>query len=105
MKKMRKGDQVVVIAGNDKGKKGEVLSVLNDRIVVQGVNMRKKHMKRRSEQQSSQIIEMEMAIHISNVSFCDESGKRVSVHTRRSKESSELFYLVKGKETLLRKIK
>jgi len=105
MSRIRKGDQVLVIAGNNKGKRGEVLSLLKDRVVVQGVNMRKKHMKRRTQEQTSQIIEMEMPIHISNVSFCSAEGKRVTCRMKRSKEGSELFYRAKGKEILLRKIK
>ena len=71
---IRKGDRVVVVAGNDKGKAGEVLSRSEERVLVQGINVRKKHMKRTQEAQGPRIIEMEVPIHISNVALCDKEG-------------------------------
>ena len=73
---IRKGDRVLVIAGNDKGKSGEVLTRGEERIIVQGINVRKKHMKRTQETQGGRIIEMEVPIHISNVCLCDKEGKK-----------------------------
>ncbi|NGX33598.1 MAG: 50S ribosomal protein L24, partial [Candidatus Anoxychlamydiales bacterium] len=70
---IKKDDSVVVIAGNDKGKVGTVLSKNKDRVVVQGINMRKKHMKRTQKTQAAQIVEMEMPIHISNVALCSKN--------------------------------
>ena len=66
--KIKKGDKVVVLAGRDKGKSGEVLRVLvaDERVVVQGVNMVKRHT-RQSPGQQGGIVEKEAAIHISNV--------------------------------------
>ena len=52
---IRKGDRVLVIAGNDKGKAGEVLSRDEDRVIVQGINVRKKHMRRTQEMQGGRI--------------------------------------------------
>ncbi len=74
---IRKGDRVLVIAGNDRGKTGEVLSRGEDRILVKDVNMRKKHLKRTQETQGGRIVEMEVPIHISNVCLCDKDGKRL----------------------------
>lgn len=67
--KIRKNDTVMVIAGNDKGKRGAVVRVLRskDAVIVQGVNMGKKTLKRRSQQDKGGIAEIEMPIHISNV--------------------------------------
>lgn len=76
-KNVRKGNLVLVIAGNDRGRTGEVLSCKEDRVLVKGVNIRKKHMKRTQQTQGGRIIEMEVPIHISNVCLCDQTGKRI----------------------------
>ena len=71
--RIRKGDTVVVITGSDKGKRGEVLSVLpkDGRAVVQGVNIAKKHTKAQGMGQPGGIIEKEATIHLSNLSLVD----------------------------------
>jgi large subunit ribosomal protein L24 len=71
--RIRKGDTVVVIAGADKGKRGEVLSVLpkQDRAVVQGVNVAKRHTKPRGMGQPGGIVEREATIHLSNLMLID----------------------------------
>ena len=106
---IRKDDRVVIIAGNDKGKVGTVLSCLRekDRVIVSGVNIRKKHVKRTQENQTAQIIELERPIHVSNVNFCDVDGKSVSIKVRATNAGGkELYYInQKGKETVLRQIK
>ena len=73
---LKKGDKVVVIAGSSKGKEGTVLRVLRDenRVLVEGVNMVKKHVKPNGEQSGS-IIEVEAPIHISNVMILDPKTK------------------------------
>ena len=70
--KIKKGDKVVVISGSDKGKTGEVLKVLPDenRVVVQGVKMIKRHT-RPSAMGQGGIVEKEAAIHVSNVAHID----------------------------------
>ena len=67
--RIRKGDTVVVISGSDKGKRGEVLAVKpkENRAVVQGVNIAKKHTKPQGMGKPGGIIEMEATIHLSNV--------------------------------------
>ncbi|MBM3192169.1 MAG: 50S ribosomal protein L24, partial [Chlamydiae bacterium] len=55
---LKKEDKVVVIAGNDKGKMGVVLACGEDRVLVKGVNIKKKHVKRRSENERSEIIDI-----------------------------------------------
>ena len=68
MNKIRKGDDVVVLAGKDKGKRGTVLRVIDDRVVVENVNMAKKHMKPNPNKgEPGGIIDKEMPIHVSNV--------------------------------------
>ena len=79
--KIKKGDQVVVITGRDKGKKGEVLEVLRaeSRVRVQGVNMAKRH-RRATQNDAGGIISMEAPLHISNVAHVDpESGAATRV--------------------------
>jgi large subunit ribosomal protein L24 len=70
--KLRKGDDVVVVSGRDKGKKGSILRVLrqDDRVLVDGVNMVKRHT-RPSGSQPGGIIEKEAPIHVSNVALAD----------------------------------
>jgi large subunit ribosomal protein L24 len=70
--KIKKGDRVVVLTGRDKGRTGEVLRVIptEDRLVVQGVNMVKRHT-RPSQMSPGGIVEKEAAIHISNVAHID----------------------------------
>ena len=79
--KIKKGDQVVVITGRDKGKKGEVLEVLRaeSRVRVQGVNMAMRH-RRATQNDAGGIISMEAPLHISNVAHVDpESGAATRV--------------------------
>ena len=79
--KIKKGDQVVVISGRDKGKKGEVLEVLRaeSRLRVQGVNMVKRH-RRATQNDAGGIISMEAPLHVSNVAHVDpESGAATRV--------------------------
>lgn len=79
--KIKKGDQVVVITGRDKGKKGEVLEVLRaeSRVRVQGVNMVKRH-RRATQNDAGGIVSLEAPLHISNVAHVDpESGAATRV--------------------------
>lgn len=71
-RKVRKGDRVIVQTGRDKGKTGEILRVLTkrERVVVQGVNMVKRHT-RPSQTSAGGIVEKEASIHISNVAHID----------------------------------
>ena len=77
MNRIRKGDQVIVIAGADKGKKGEVVRVAGDRVVVQNINIVKRHTKPNPQANvAGGIVEREAAIHISNVMLLNPaSGK------------------------------
>jgi large subunit ribosomal protein L24 len=102
-RQIRKGDEVVVIAGNDRGKVGKVVSFPKEgRVLVEGVNVRKKHMKRTQENQKGQIIDIERAINISNVMPAVD-GKGVKLRVRQNKEKErELYYLAGEKEVLYR---
>ena len=103
---IRKGDQVMVIAGNDKGKMGEVLRRTGERVVIQGVNVRKKHLRRTQESQGGRIVEMEVPIHISNVSLCTKEGSPVRVYVKTQADGSrDLVYRGAGKEVIYRSVK
>ncbi len=81
MQKIRKGDKVVVLTGKDKGRSGEVLQVLpkEDRAVVRGVNMVKRH-QRQTQSQEAGIINKEASIHLSNIAIIDpQDGKPTRV--------------------------
>lgn len=80
--KIKKGDTVIVLSGNDKKKTGEVTKVLpkDNKVVVEGVNVRKKHVKPRMQGQEGGIIEMAMPIDVSKVMLvCPETKKPTRV--------------------------
>jgi large subunit ribosomal protein L24 len=84
--KVRKGDEVVIIAGNDNGKHGKVLKVFptEDRVIVEGVHFVKRHTKPNQKVPQGGIVEREGKIHVSNVMVIDpKSGKptRIGHHT------------------------
>ena len=102
---IKKGDKVVVIAGNDRGKTGEVVARQEDRVIVQGVNIRKKHAKRRAKTGAGEIHEIEMPIHISNVSLCNTEGRPVKARVRISGKNKELFYFEGDKQIAVRQVR
>jgi large subunit ribosomal protein L24 len=75
--KIRKGDKVVMLAGRDKGRTGEVIEVRPDdnRVLVRGINMVKRHQKQTAQQEGG-IVSKELAVHLSNVAIADpKDGK------------------------------
>ena len=80
--KIRKGDNVQVLSGNDKGKTGEVLEIIpgTEKIIVKGINVRKKHVKARKQGEEGGIISVECAIHASKVNVvCPKCGKATRI--------------------------
>ena len=81
MNRIRKGDQVIVIAGADKGKKGEVVRVAGDKVVVQNINLIKRHTKPNPQAGvAGGIVEREAPIHISNMMLYNQAtgkGERI----------------------------
>lgn len=76
--KIKKGDKVQIMAGKDRGKQGEVFSVLpeTEKVLVKGANMMKRHVKARRDGEKGERIEKESPIHISNVMLvCPHTGK------------------------------
>jgi large subunit ribosomal protein L24 len=86
VQRLQKGDQVIVIAGKDKGKKGKVMRLFmeTDRVVVEGVNLVKRHMKPNPRMQQGGILEREQPLAVSNVMLVDPStgkGTRIKIKT------------------------
>lgn len=103
MKKMhvKRGDTVRVISGKDKGKEGKIVSAFPEKgkVIVEGVNMVKKHQKARNAQQESGIISMEAAIDASNVMrVCSKCGKAVRTGIKVLEDGSKVRYCKKCEE-------
>ncbi len=103
--KLKVNDEVIVIAGKHKGKRGKILFIdrLGDRVIVQGVNLRKKFIRPSQENPQGGMIEIESPIHISNVMYYDpklkkgvrlgfkyEDGKKIRV-IRSNKQEREIL--------------
>jgi large subunit ribosomal protein L24 len=73
---VRKGDTVVIIAGSNKGKRGKVLRVVGDRVVVEKVSMIKRHTKPSQKNPQGGIVDKEGSVHISNVQLFDEKTNK-----------------------------
>ncbi len=82
--KIKVGDQVLVIAGRDKGKNGKVIKTLrnDDKVVVEGINIVKKHKKPSNQNDKGGIFDIEAPIHVSNVKKIEEAD-----HAKTKKES------------------
>ena len=80
MARIRKGDMVEILAGNDRGKRGRVLRMIRDkdRIVIQGVNLRRKHMRKSQQMPQGGRMRREMPLHVSNVMLFDEGAQERS---------------------------
>lgn len=83
--KIRKGDDVIVVAGKDKGKRGTVLRVLDDRVVVENINLARKHVKPNPNKgEQGGIVDKEMPLHVSNVAVYNpatDKGERLGFKT------------------------
>jgi large subunit ribosomal protein L24 len=95
MNRIRKGDQVVVIAGKDKGKTGDVVRVAGDKVVVSNINIVKRHTKPNPQAgQPGGVIEREAPIHISNVMLFNPAsgkGERVAFKTLEDGRKLRVF--------------
>lgn len=97
MKKIKKGDEVVVIAGKDKGKKGTVLTVVDkgERLLIEGINLAKKHVRANPNTgERGGIITKTMPIHRSNVMVYDSNkGKGTRIGIRTLKDGQRVRFL------------
>ena len=97
--RIRTGDNVQVIAGKDKGKRGQVLRVVRDtdRVVVQGVNIAKRHQRPTPQNPQGGIIEREMPINISNVMIVDpKTDKPTRIRTKPNAQGKKIRVAVRS---------
>jgi large subunit ribosomal protein L24 len=102
MQRIRKGDQVAVLAGRDKGKRGEVLRVIpaDSRVVVQGVNVVKRHRKP-TQMSAGGIEEIEAPIHVSNVAHIDpDSDKPTRVGFKTLEDGKKIRFSKRSGDVL-----
>jgi large subunit ribosomal protein L24 len=100
--RIKKGDSVMVLAGKDKGKTGQVLTVLNQksRVVVQGVNMVRRHT-RPSAQTTGGIIQKEASLHVSNVAHVDPKTREATrVGFRTLEGGRKVRYAIRSGEVI-----
>jgi large subunit ribosomal protein L24 len=100
--RIRKGDEVIVISGRDKGKKGSVLKVLTDqdRVLVAGVHMVKRH-QRQTQTEQGGIVEKEASIHVSNVALLDpDGGEATRVGFRSLEDGRKVRYAKRSGEVI-----
>lgn len=91
--KLRRDDTVIVLTGKDKGKRGRILRIdrAKGRVLVEGINMVKKAQRRKSQNESGGIIEIEAAIDISNVMYVTKDGKPSKLGYREEGEKKMRF--------------
>jgi len=98
---VKTGDTVLVISGNEKGKKGKILKMLTDkqRAIVEGLNIVKKHIKPSAQNPQGGIIKKEAGIHISNLMLIDpKTGEPTRIGRRRNEKGKLQRYSKKTKE-------
>lgn len=100
--KIKRGDNVIVIAGENKGQKGEVKSVdrVKMRAIVDGVNMIKRHTKPSAKHPEGGIIEKEAPIHISNLMFVNSKGEASRLGRKKDDSGKIVRYSKKNGETI-----
>ena len=102
MSNIRKGDNVVVITGSDKGKKGSVLKVFpkENRALVQGVNMVKRH-QRQTQRQQAGIVTKEAPVHLSNIAHADpKTGKATRIGFKTLGDGRRVRFAKKSGEVI-----
>ena len=102
MANIRKDDNVIVIAGRDKGKKGKVLKVFpkEDRALVQGVNVVKRH-QRQTQTAQGGIVSKEAPIHLSNIAHVDpKSGTATRIGSKTNSDGSKVRFAKKSGEVI-----
>ena len=102
-RKIRKDDEVVVLAGRDKGKRGAVLRIVTktERVLVEGVNVTKRHVKPTQGDPQGGIVEREAPIHISNVALIDpDSNRPTRVRYKRLEDGRKVRVAARSGEVI-----
>lgn len=104
--KIRKGDRVLAISGNDEGRIGTVLKRVGDKAIVEGLNVRKKTMKKSEQAPKGRIIDVEAPIHVSNLKVCVEGDSPAKLRVRKNEDGDrEFVYKQGGQELVYRSVK
>lgn len=100
--KLKKGDTVVVVSGKDKGKTGTIMTVFpsTNQVVVEGIGMVKRHLRKTGPRQSGRIIERPRAIDASNVMFMDSETKKPTRIGRKTEDGKNVRVTKKSGTTL-----
>ncbi|MFA5467667.1 MAG: 50S ribosomal protein L24 [Sphaerochaetaceae bacterium] len=100
--RLKKNDNVKVLVGKDKGKTGRILKIdhAKERVIVQGVNLVKKTMRKRSEQEQGGIKEIEAPIHVSNVAFLMKNGETTRIGYKTDEKGAKVRYAKKTGEVI-----
>lgn len=101
--KLKKGDKVIVIAGKNRGETGTILRAMpsENKVLIEGVNIVKRHRKPTAKSRQGQIVELPMPIHASNVAILDpKSGKPSRIKITRGADGVRERVAVKSGETL-----
>ncbi|MDA9036304.1 50S ribosomal protein L24 [Flavobacteriaceae bacterium] len=100
--KIKKDDNVLVIAGEHKGSQGKVVKIIREknRAIVEGVNMIKKHAKPSAQNPQGGIIEKEAAIHVSNLSLVSSEGNATRVGFRIEEDGKKVRFAKKNNEVV-----
>jgi large subunit ribosomal protein L24 len=100
--KIKKGDRVIILAGSDKGRQGDVLRVYaNDRVLVEGVNVVKRHTKPNPQRNvEGGIIEQEKPIHRSNVALIDSDSKPSKIGFKTLEDGRKVRYFKSNEEVV-----
>tara|TARA_B110000240_G_C13152510_1_gene305910 strand:- start:194 stop:508 length:315 start_codon:yes stop_codon:yes gene_type:complete len=100
--KIKKDDNVLVIAGEHKGSQGKVVKIIREknRAIVEGVNMIKKHAKPSAQNPQGGIIEKEAAIHVSNLSLVSSEGNATRVGFRVEEDGNKVRFAKKNNEVV-----
>lgn len=99
-KKIRKGDQVIAISGESKGKTGTVKSCNGDKVIVLGLNLRKKCV-RKTQNAPGRIVEIERPIHVSNLKISPAEGVGVKLKVSNDPKGQRQFIYKQGDQTVV----
>lgn len=99
--KLKTGDKVVVVSGSNKGKEGKITKILDSKVIVEGVNIVKKHLKPKNNNGTGEIVEMEAPIHASNVMLVDPKTKKpTKVKVERDSKGKKIRISKKSNEKI-----
>jgi len=96
--KLKIGDNVKVISGNDKGKFGKIKKIVKSALTVEGINIRTKHIKPLTKEKSGEILQKETPINISNVLLCDSDNIASRFYIVKNGKEKERFSKKTGKK-------